>query len=253
MTIFASARSRLLAAVTLSLAALPLVASASVFGTNLIVNGDAEGSVGSSNGENNGSTPGFATTGTFAVVQYNLGGGFPSAGDPGVAAGGANFFAGGTPGPSTASQMIDVSSGSTIIDLGTTSFSLSALLGGFATQADNAMLTITFLNSVNASVGSASLGPVSEIDRGGLTGLLPISDSGFVPTGTRSIDVLLTLTRFQGSYDDGYADNLALSLTAGAVPTGGVPEPATWALMMMGLGGLGAALRSSRKGTFAET
>jgi hypothetical protein len=31
-----------------------------------------------------------------------------------------------------------------------------------------------------------------------------------------------------------------------AVPTGGVPEPATWALMLMGFGGLGAALRRRR-------
>ena len=30
--------------------------------------------------------------------------------------------------------------------------------------------------------------------------------------------------------------------------TGGVPEPATWAMMLMGFGGLGAALRGARRG-----
>ena len=39
-------------------------------------------------------------------------------------------------------------------------------------------------------------------------------------------------------------DVLLANLTAS---TTAVPEPATWALMLIGIGGLGAALRSSRK------
>ncbi len=235
-----------IAAATLSLAAVPLAAQASVFGTNLIVNGDAEGSVGSTNGENNGPTPGFTTTGSFAVVQYGIGGGFPGAGDPGVAQGGLNFFAGGTPGPSTADQLINVSSGAAVIDLGATTYDLRALLGGFASQGDNAVLTISFLDAASLSVGSATLGPVTNVDRDDLTGLLPRTGAGFVPVGTRGIDVFLTLTRVDGAYDDGYADNLSLVLTGEAGP-GGVPEPASWALMLMGFGGLGAALRARRR------
>jgi hypothetical protein len=34
-------------------------------------------------------------------------------------------------------------------------------------------------------------------------------------------------------------------------PTGGVPEPAAWAMMRLGLGGLGGALRMRRKQLFA--
>ncbi len=32
-------------------------------------------------------------------------------------------------------------------------------------------------------------------------------------------------------------------------PTGGVPEPATWAMMILGLGGVGATLRRRRRMT----
>ena len=34
---------------------------------------------------------------------------------------------------------------------------------------------------------------------------------------------------------------------AGSLTTGGVPEPATWAMMLVGFGGIGAAMRSRRK------
>ncbi len=35
--------------------------------------------------------------------------------------------------------------------------------------------------------------------------------------------------------------------TSGCVPTGGVPEPATWAMMLIGFGGMGALLRHRRR------
>jgi hypothetical protein len=45
-----------------------------------------------------------------------------------------------------------------------------------------------------------------------------------------------------------YANEIAY-LTSGG--TGGVPEPATWALMILGMGATGAALRSQRRRAFA--
>ena len=42
----------------------------------------------------------------------------------------------------------------------------------------------------------------------------------------------------------------AFSLSSASVPLAGVPEPASWALMLLGFGGLGAVLRS-RRGRFA--
>jgi hypothetical protein len=46
--------------------------------------------------------------------------------------------------------------------------------------------------------------------------------------------------RIEGGYDDGYADNLSL-VVGGGVPA--VPEPATVALLLAGLSGLGARKR----------
>jgi hypothetical protein len=34
--------------------------------------------------------------------------------------------------------------------------------------------------------------------------------------------------------------------TSPLIPTGGVPEPSAWALMLLGFGGLGASLRHNR-------
>jgi len=50
--------------------------------------------------------------------------------------------------------------------------------------------------------------------------------------------------------EDGYwGPNLYFGAASGF--TGGVPEPATWAMMLVGFGGLGAALRSRRKSVAA--
>jgi hypothetical protein len=59
---------------------------------------------------------------------------------------------------------------------------------------------------------------VTLADRNGATALLPRSATGAVPAGTRTIGVRLDMVRVQGSYDDGYADNLSLTL-------GAPPEP----------------------------
>ena len=47
---------------------------------------------------------------------------------------------------------------------------------------------------------------------------------------------------YGGTVDDDYG-----LVTGFNVATGGVPEPATWALMLAGFGGLGAAMRLRRK------
>ncbi len=226
----------------LAFSAVPAASFATTLGSNLIVNGNAEADTGSNNGDQIGPVTGFTSTGQFTVVQYGASGGFPQPADPGPADRGNNFFAGGpTAALSTGSQLIQVGDASAAIDSGKVAYDLSAWLGGFATQDDNAVLSLSFLDTDAAQLGTASLGPVTEPDRGGNTGLLSRDLMGLVPIGTRSIDVTLTLTRDEGSYDDGYADNLSLVLSGGNPSA--VPEPGNVTLMFAGMGALALALR----------
>lgn len=59
---------------------------------------------------------------------------------------------------------------------------------------------------------SVVLGPVKAADRGGATGLVFRTASGFVPAGTRTIEVEVLFRRASGTNNDGCADNLSLTL-----------------------------------------
>ena len=58
----------------------------------------------------------------------------------------------------------------------------------------------------------ATLGPVSDAERAGITGFLPRATDGLVPAGTRQILLHLEMIRTDGVYDDGYADDIELHL-----------------------------------------
>ncbi len=214
-------------------------AQAAIFGTNLIVNGDAEAGSGATNSSGVVPVPGWTTTGRFTAVQYGTPL-FPSTSSPGSSNRGSNLFAGGpNNSSSSASQLIDISAGSAVIDGVGAMFDLSGFFGGWLFQNDNAVLKASFLNASNTVLNMASIGGVTSGNRGFATALLERSTFGIVPTGTRKIKVDLQMTRagsFLNSYNDGYADNLSLKLTANPTP---VPEPAS-VLGLLAVGTLGA-------------
>ncbi len=219
------------------------------FGSNLIVNGNAESGPGSASGNDIEPVPGFTTTGNFTVVQYGAGGGFPTATDPGPTNRGSNFFAGGpSSASSSAAQLINLLPEANVINAGNATFTLSAFLGGFVGQRDNAILSLSFLGGANNVLGAAQIGPVTATDRNNATGLLFRSLDGTVPVGAQSVNVTLQMTRIDGDYNDGYADNLSLVLNQSAP----VPEASTTVsfalLLTLGLGGLAVGARKRRKG-----
>ena len=199
---------------------IPPSAGASLFGVNLIVNGDAEANVGSADG-NTVIRPitGWTPTSNFTVAQYGEASGaccgyptLPSS--PGPPNRGSNYFAGG---PDTAfsqaTQDIDVSSVAALIDDGLVPYQFSAYLGGWYDQGDYAVVTADYKNAAGTIISTATLGPVTNIDRNNVTGLLLRSTNGTLPPGTRTATITMAMTRLEGDYDDGIADNLSLVLT----------------------------------------
>src|SRR5271165_1601905 len=185
--------------------------SSSLLGHNLVVNGGAEAGPGL---PQSGSTtiPGWTTTGHFTAVDYGYDD-YPSKLTPGPSDRGEHLFSGGTSDPlSTAGQNIDVSLLATAIDGGKVKYAFSAWIGGWAGQNDYATVSATFYGADRGKLGQTVLGPVTSAQRGGLTALLRRASSGAVPAGTRSIGIKITSTRFEGSSNDGYTDNIALVL-----------------------------------------
>ncbi len=70
-----------------------------------------------------------------------------------------------------------------------------------------------FLDATNHLLGYVIIGPVTSTNRNNATALLYRSTTNAVPSGTRIIQVLLIMTRVEGNYNDGYADDISIVLT----------------------------------------
>jgi hypothetical protein len=142
-------------------------AGATVPSGNLVVNPGAEAGPGAPDASQQLPLPGWTVESTFTAVQYGAPS-FLTTADGAALGGGVNFFAGG-PGGATAAatQVIDVSAAAAEIDAAKVSATLSALLGGYATQTDHATVTATFLSAAGAPIGSVGLPTVTATDRNG--------------------------------------------------------------------------------------
>lgn len=187
-----------------------------VFDVELVQNGGAEAGPASPDGYVPvPNIPGWTFYTGVNVVRYGTGPEFPTLISPGPPARGQQFFSGGNnSGFSTASQMVDVSAGGARIDTGLATFSLRAWLGGSGSQDDSAMVTAIFNDASGNSLATATLSGPFSVERGGTTGLLPRQESGPVPVGTRSVQIVLSMLRVSGNYNNGYADEISLRLSA---------------------------------------
>jgi len=198
-------------------------AGAAVPAGNLIVNGGAESGTGSSDSSTSAPVPipGWTTTTNFTEHTYDPAGSqnFPDTTVSAAIGGASQFFAGGPDNGAgndveTATQDVDVAVAANQIDAGGVSATLSADLGGFATQEDQAKVTATFLGSAGQALGTLTIGPVTAEDRTGVTALLARTGSATVPGGTRTVRVVMTATKFAGAYNDAYLDNISLALSS---------------------------------------
>lgn len=198
-------------------AALLAGAASSAASPNLLGNGTAELGPGAKTSDNVlgvvQSIPGWTRTGNFTVVEYGSPGGFPDLPASQAIGGGKNFFAGGPSNPNSgATQIVNVASRAAAIDGRKMTATLAGYLGGYSSQRDSLTVSASFLSASGKKLGGLTIGPVTPAQRKSLTTLVAKSASRRVPAKTRSIQVALTAVRTDGSYNDGYADNLKLTL-----------------------------------------
>ncbi|WP_051944221.1 alkaline phosphatase family protein [Streptacidiphilus rugosus] len=157
---------------------------------------------------------GWTLTSSPQQVCYGASGGFPTAaqGPTAPAVPGKAFFDGGDSASASMTQTVGVTAQSAQIAAGNLPYTLSAWLGGYSSQGDSAGLVATFLNAAGTSLGTATLAPVTAAQRGNATGLLYRSVTGTVPVGTASVKFTVSFTRSAGTGDDGYADDIAMTL-----------------------------------------
>ncbi|CAF3689725.1 unnamed protein product [Adineta steineri] len=182
--------------------------------SNWLVNGAAENGPCSANASIV-YPKGWNYNGSITQEYYNSSEAEVLSTDPGPNNRGDCFFYGGPLSPSVTSMWQYVNMTGSIdpvlIDNQTVYFNFTAWLGGYEEQQDNAQATSTFLNQTSQQVGSSfTLGPVTNIQRSNQTSLLFRSSNGLVPVGTRSCLVMIKITIFQGTDNDGSIDNIHL-------------------------------------------
>ena len=183
------------------------------FGANIITNGGAEKGLGAADAVEVTALPQWKRKGKLTAVQYNAPG-FLTATSPDPRNRGKNFFAGGPDNRlSKAIKTIDLSSVTSAIDGNGVSYVLSGYFGGYSSQNDHAVLSAVFFDASNQRLNQVSIGNVLATDRADTTSLLLRKLNGIIPAGTRSVELTLTMSRTDGSYNDGYADSLSLVLT----------------------------------------
>lgn len=191
------------------------------FGSNLIVNGGAESGAGGDGTAKISSIPGWQASGgcdvyAYATAYMNTDGVQPTDIVPRGA--GNNYFAGGVPNTSCQfTQSINISTGSSTIDAGNTTYAVSGYFGGFQADHDNATLTVTFLSSSGASLASATVGGIGPNDRAdSQSGMYLRRQLGQVPAGARRVSVTLNMNWVDGDNNEAFADNLVFILNAPA-------------------------------------
>ncbi len=206
------------ALLAIALASSPAIAQAAIPTGNLVANPGAEASAGTSNPSVVTPPSGWTTSAGFTAIRYGIEE-LPSIAHATQLRAGKNLFAGGpNVAQSTATQTIDVSSAAAQIDAKIAKATLTALLGGYKSQGDNARVVAEMVANGGAVLDSIRVGPVSPTERGGVTSLMSRTETAKVPPETRKVVVTITARRTEGTLNDGYADNVSLTLAGNGGP-----------------------------------
>lgn len=193
------------------MATLPASAASAIFGVNLVADGNFEQAPVNMDASKTVVAPGWTFNGGMTVLSYGASGGYLAPGSPGPSDRGRNYVSGGVDSTSSGQQSISLASGAAKIDGGSAGYTLSAWLGGWGGQSDYATLSVAFLDSSGRTLATATIGgkpssafPVAE--------LLSHSTHGIVPKGARSVRLVMTAVREEGSWNDGSIDDASLVL-----------------------------------------
>ena len=144
----------------------------------------------------------------------------------------------------------------------------AAAIAAVGTAANAATITATVNNfyagdGAYASVTNNGPSALSDVVIGGqdfgalasgaTTGAHYLGDNEYGSNGAFGVTITAGANSSSGTFFDVQNDvdfNTGLT-TVGTLSVSGAPEPAAWALMLVGLGGLGATLRASRKKALA--
>jgi hypothetical protein len=221
-------------------------AQAAIPQANLLANGDGESGIAVSDGTSHYCPQGWTCeSGSYygpdmTLMTYGSLVGFPTSSEGARIGGGKSFFVGGpNSARSISDQLVDLSAAGNEIDAGQVQYTLGGCLGGKADDPDDTTIYVYFYTGPPAAggayiSGANKRGP-SPAARDNKTQLLPVSTVAAVPARARVAQVIVDMSRQNGSYNDGSADNLSFSL--GPIP--GPAPAASTCIVPNGAGGSG--------------
>ncbi|UJR17945.1 hypothetical protein I4U23_004844 [Adineta vaga] len=176
----------------------------STLNQNLLINGNGETGPCETGGSVTHPT-GWNYNGTITQISYNN----PTYGDlthsdPGPSNRGNCYFYGQLSTVTSMWQTVNLTNtiDPLLIDTSAVKFNLSAWIGGWSYQNDNAR--------VSKLGNTTTIGPVYAADRNSTSMLLFRQATGFVPVGTRSFTVLVTIMCTDPTSNDGDVDNIGI-------------------------------------------
>lgn len=197
---------------TATLAASPVSAASTPYGTNLVRNPGAQDGSASSSGNGVVSIPRWETFANMTVVRYGTSG-FPSTSKGNAINGSTKFFSAGRYSTTNGScgdaqQVIFLTGRGSLIDSGRIRVSFS---GKVAAAGDvTAHLDLYFRDSRNHSVGSNGI--QKQVQGSGNT-FRSISASRTLPDGTRQLRVHLWADGVDSGYCKAYFDNIRVTIS----------------------------------------